>query len=562
MRFAVICSFMVAVNSQHALEKGKPRQHEGIDPYPQIHGGQRKGSIPAGSPDPFGNYEWNLKELPERFAYQSYSDIPVHIVGDPVQKDGFLDLDTLTSPNGSAMIRGAGFITAKFVQEGACWIEFDSASLAESGAIVFMSVSEGAIPGEVYDIPPTQYGSTYRLETNKQLYEGIFYTFINITHAGTKPWALSNLRRVCQVVPTNYEGSFSSSNDLLNSIWYTGAYTIKITQVGKGLYSDGGYLGSELKDRGDRIAFLGDAYATQGSALYAFGNYDMLARSINYTKDINNNIQPYWVMWVLSVLDYHDFTGDSATLHAMRPWAEQRLETAFAIAQTAGATPLVWSRDDERMGFGFESPNRPEAIRAFNALLVDAAKRYASVCRTVFENNTAADRYDFVATAVTRMIRADGTPWYAHFGMHASADAINAGLASPADAAAMLNGVFSDPLQLPSLSNFGSYFVLQALGKINATTQGNQCAGCTRWFFVPLSRVVEGWMLKRNSIVIRPQLHAPHDSPWSPRGQRCISYSGTGVRCWRRGRRQRGSASTRSGRTVAACRASSRPSMP
>lgn len=31
---------------------------------------------------------------------------------------------------------------------------------------------------------------------------------------------------------------------------------------------------------------------------YAFGNYDMLARSINYTKDISNTIQPYWIMWV------------------------------------------------------------------------------------------------------------------------------------------------------------------------------------------------------------------------------------------------------------------------
>lgn len=94
-----------------------------------------------------------------------------------------------------------------------------------------MSVSEGAIPGEVYDIVPTQHGNTYRLETNNQLYEGIFYTFINVTHAGTKPWTLANLRRICQVVPTNYEGSFTSSNTLLNRIWYTGAYTIKITQV-------------------------------------------------------------------------------------------------------------------------------------------------------------------------------------------------------------------------------------------------------------------------------------------------------------------------------------------
>lgn len=70
---------------------------------------------------------------------------------------------------------------------------------------------------------------------------------------------------------------------------YVGAYTIKVTQVGAGIDSVGGYLGSELKDRGDRIAFLGDAHATQASALVAFGNFDMLTRSNNYTKDIRES---------------------------------------------------------------------------------------------------------------------------------------------------------------------------------------------------------------------------------------------------------------------------------
>lgn len=154
-------------------------------------------------------------------------------------------------------------------------------------------------------------------------------------------------------MPTNYEGSFESADALLTKIWYTGAYTVKITQVvtcsglnerrknmsvhggvesiiitcgntwgwyydcllmfrfllpsvcssqvGKGIDSVGGYLGSELKDRGDRIAFLGDAHVTQASALVAFGNFDMLARSNNYTKDIGNDIQPYWIMWCMSV---------------------------------------------------------------------------------------------------------------------------------------------------------------------------------------------------------------------------------------------------------------------
>lgn len=144
----------------------------------------------------------------------------------------------------------------------ACWVEFDSDGLGTSGAKVDMTLSENRLPGEVHNLQPKVYNTTdyatYRLEPNNQLYEGVRYVFINVTAAGNAQWTLQNLRRVCQVVPTNYDGSFDSSDDVLNRIWWTGAYTARVTMVGNGLHStNAGYLGSELKDRGDRIAFLG-----------------------------------------------------------------------------------------------------------------------------------------------------------------------------------------------------------------------------------------------------------------------------------------------------------------
>ena len=60
-----------------------------------------------------------------------------------------------------------------------------------------------------------------------------------------------------------------------------------------------------------------------------------------------------------------------------------------------------------------------------------------------------------------------GPQWYRGWGLHASGDAVIAGMVSPAECAAMLGegGVFADPAQLPSLSNFESFFILKALGK-------------------------------------------------------------------------------------------------
>jgi alpha-L-rhamnosidase len=174
-------------------------------------------------------------------------------------------------------------------------------------------------------------------------------------------------------------------------------------------------------------------------------------------------------MWVLSVLDLYDATGDKDTLLSLQPWIEKRLNFGLVVAAPTGS--LRWSRDDERMGFGFQSPDRPEAFRAFLALLAGASRRYATVIGAL-GNTTAATVYHSLAQNVTSRIR-NGTDWFSKWGMHASADAINAGLVTPIEAAAMLGnmGVFGDPLQLPSLSIFESFFVLRAFGKVNATLQ-------------------------------------------------------------------------------------------
>jgi hypothetical protein len=125
-------------------------------------------------------------------------------------------------------------------------------------------------------------------------------------------------------------------------------------------------------------------------------------------------------MWVLSVLDLYDATGNTTALRSFVPWVEVRSErhisctarpparpaqrpvaertvidraqsrldhaqsilSSWADPENGGGSPgsspsLDWSRDDERMGFGFESPNLPEARRSFMALLVGASRRYA-----------------------------------------------------------------------------------------------------------------------------------------------------------------------------------------
>jgi alpha-L-rhamnosidase len=80
----------------------------------------------------------------------------------------------------------------------------------------------------------------------------------------------------CQIKPTNYQGSFSSSDATLSRIWWTGAYTVKVNLLSN-------YFGSILIDRGDRISWTGDAHTSQAAALVSLANYNFILNNIDRT---------------------------------------------------------------------------------------------------------------------------------------------------------------------------------------------------------------------------------------------------------------------------------------
>lgn len=209
--------------------------------------------------------------------------------------------------------------------------------------------------------------------------------------------------------------------------------------------------------------------------------------SVSCRKNIANDIEPYWVMWVLSVLDFADVTGSTALLAELRPWVETRLAHARVLYTQAASTgaALRWSRDDDRLGFGFEFPDQPEAQRAFRALTIEACHRYG-LALAAMGNKTGGALYTGYAAAYMRDIRKDAS-WTATWGMHASADLINTRLLTAAEEKLLLDLHLSDPLQLPSLSNFESYFVLRALSFVHAPdvslalVRRCVCALCSRW---------------------------------------------------------------------------------
>ena len=371
------------------------------EPYPYLSGGSFGGPAVPESPDPLVRYRW-AKTGPAD-GLQVYILAPKSITGTPRaafegltaggggalpyrdwpnQVSEALEHRTATTerrptrPDPAAevwgdnaiTVRGKGDIRIDFGVESAAWVEFDSPDCPGG---VEMSISEYNQPWPGKTGTPVKHGNTYRLELNDQLYEGVRFAWIHVK-ALARPWHITGIRAVCQVKPTNYLGSFSCSDPVITRSWYMSAYGVKLNYTKD-------YIGAILMDRGDRISWTGDAHPSQAAALVAFGDYGFIKQNLISTAAQDNGIRSYALYWVLSLLDYYRYTGDSATLEKFLPNACKKLDSAYEAFGTN--PPLGFYGWDERLCAGFElwTLPCPEAQRAYQMLSIRAWREFAGV---------------------------------------------------------------------------------------------------------------------------------------------------------------------------------------
>jgi len=294
------------------------------------------------SPDPLYGYRWeNPRSTDELEIYTLY---PVQLSADePGNFEYEKDLSTVK-------VTGDCSLMFDFGQVNAGWLEFDSDNM---DAEIEMSISEFNEPAvfnlgsqhPVKTARPARYGNTYRLELNNELYEGVRFGWIHLKKLN-RPATIKNVRLICQIKPTNYEGSFSCSDKTLTRMWYIGAYTVKLN-----LLKD--HFGAILMERSDRHSWTGDAHVSQAASMVAFGNYDFVKTNLIYTSEQYNGIASYSLYWVLSLIDYYNYTGDKELVDRFLENACGKLETAYShYGQNPHIAFCGW---DERLGAGFES---------------------------------------------------------------------------------------------------------------------------------------------------------------------------------------------------------------
>ena len=420
------------------------------EPYPILNGGAFAAPRAVKeSPDPLVAYQWKDPQAGD--GLQIYFLKPVAAVSDP--PDAFDNLASATAGSSAITVKGAGAIRLDFGVESGAWVEFDS---PDCPGDVEMGISEYNEPAPNKTKAPVKYGTTYRLELNKELYEGVRFAWIHVK-AAAKPWHITGIRAVCQVKPTNYAGSFSCSDPLLTKIWYMSAYGVKAS-----LCKD--YFGAILMDRGDRMSWTGDAHTSQAAALVAFGNFALIKKNIDNTSGQSNGIRSYSLYWVLSLLDYYRYTGDTATLEGYIKNASAKLDDAYAVFDKD--PKLRFYGWDERLCAGFEIwfKSCQEAQNAYKMLSIRVWNDFAAAMGQCGRSDLQ-DKYLGYAREKMAALRTNDA-WLAEFGLHAAADAVNTGSLSAAEQAALFEKWFTDRVNRISLSPFNQYFIIQSLARM------------------------------------------------------------------------------------------------
>ncbi len=426
------------------------------EPYPYVDSGSFSGLSAPLSPDPLVAYRWPNPQASD--GLELYLQEPIMVTADT--NASFDNLQSLTGANPNVTVKGLGSIRMDFGRENAAWLEFDSPDLV--GAVQ-MSIGEYNEPEitssgaqhSTKTLAPIKYGNTYRLELNNELYEGVRFGWIHVM-SFTSQWHITGLRLVCQTKPANYNGSFSCSDPMLTRIWYDGAYTVKLNLLNN-------YFGAILVDRGDRISWTGDAHCAQAAALVAFGDDDFIKENLANTANNDNGIASYALYWVLSVIDYYNYTGDAATLGGYITNVEAILDNAYAVYGTSpGLGFYGW---DERLGAGFENANCPESENAYQMLSVRAWQSFAAAMAAYGRTDLQA-KYSGYANAKMAGLR-QNSAWYQSYGLHACADAANTGLLSVAEKNAIFAQEFTDRINRVSYSAFNQYFVIQAFAAMD-----------------------------------------------------------------------------------------------
>ncbi|MBO5581170.1 MAG: alpha-L-rhamnosidase [Bacteroidales bacterium] len=137
--------------------------------------------------------------------------------------------------------------------------------------------------------------------------------------------ALRAVRAIFRKRDLPYLGSFKSSDERLNEIWQTGAYTVHLCMQD--------YLWDGIKR--DRLVWIGDMHPEVVAVNTVFGNQQVVRKSLDYVRDKTaptdwmNGICSYSLWWIILQHHLYQWYGDKAYLEEQQEYMTALLHTVM-----------------------------------------------------------------------------------------------------------------------------------------------------------------------------------------------------------------------------------------
>jgi hypothetical protein len=265
--------------------------------------------------------------------------------------------------------------------------------------------------------------------------------------------------------PVRYEGSFVSSDALLNRIWATGAYTAHLCM------QDSFWDGAKR----DRARWIGDMEVSGRVVADVFGSFQLTGDALNQligpapVQQHVNGLSGYSAFWIVTEAEYYRQHGDAAQLASMHTRLLQLLalmdrefnaDSLYVAA--SGTRPFV----DWVNGY---SDDTPEARRAIQMEYLYAYRQAAWLLQQLGDTTAAAHwsaRAGELAAAAQRFLLDPATQTFGNR-WQTNAMAVISGAATPQQEQAIWKQVLArtqGPHQTQDvISPYYGDYVLQAL---------------------------------------------------------------------------------------------------
>ena len=155
---------------------------------------------------------------------------------------------------------------------------------------------------------------------------GFRFARLELLDGGKDTLDLVAVRAISKYRDVPYLGSFRCSDERLNQIWQTGAYTVHLCMQD--------YLWDGIKR--DRLVWMGDMHPEIMTLNTVFGNQALVQKSLDYVRvktpsdEWMNGICSYSLWWIILQHHLYQWYGDKAYLQEQQSYLTELLHTVMA----------------------------------------------------------------------------------------------------------------------------------------------------------------------------------------------------------------------------------------